>query len=263
MIDLSKEERIHRIDLRKKEVINLTKDTELENLTSRVALVLDCSASMEDMYDDGRIQEVIERILPLAMKFDDNGELDLWLFSNSYVRCDGVTLDNFYGLVDKIQDKAEFLGTNYAPVMLDIINTYIYEDPASIPSYVIFITDGENFDEAKAEDTVVMSAKYPIFWQFVGIGNTSFKFLSHLDEMEGRLVDNANFFQLNDLDKISDNQLYKRLLQEYPQWLGYSEVKDMLINYKKLQSDSLKDIKKIKRFSIFRSVARALSDLLG
>jgi hypothetical protein len=38
--------------------------------------------------------------------------------------------------------------------------------------------------------------------------------------MEGRYIDNANFFSVNDLTRLSDNDLYGRLLGEYPEWLN-------------------------------------------
>ena len=37
--------------------------------------------------------------------------------------------------------------------------------------------------------------------------------------MPGRVVDNANFFSLDDVDKISDEELYNKLLNEFPMWL--------------------------------------------
>ena len=38
--------------------------------------------------------------------------------------------------------------------------------------------------------------------------------------MEGRFVDNANFFSVNDLNKMSDEKLYNKLLGEYPEWIS-------------------------------------------
>ena len=66
---------------------------------------------------------------------------------------------------------------------------------------------------------MIEASRYPIFWQFVGIGNSRFSYLEELDEMQGRFIDNANFFSVNDLDIISDDELYKRLLSEYPDWI--------------------------------------------
>ena len=37
--------------------------------------------------------------------------------------------------------------------------------------------------------------------------------------MEGRRVDNAGFFSVDDISKISDAALYRRMLSEFPDWL--------------------------------------------
>jgi hypothetical protein len=43
--------------------------------------------------------------------------------------------------------------------------------------------------------------------------------LEKLDTMEGRTVDNAGFFALDDIDTVDDQELYRRLLSEFPDWL--------------------------------------------
>jgi hypothetical protein len=37
--------------------------------------------------------------------------------------------------------------------------------------------------------------------------------------MEGRFIDNAGFFALDDIDKVSDAELYERILSEFPDWI--------------------------------------------
>ena len=46
--------------------------------------------------------------------------------------------------------------------------------------------------------------------------------------MEGRFIDNANFFALDDIDSISDEQLYERLMGEFPIWLKQAKQKNIL-----------------------------------
>jgi hypothetical protein len=43
--------------------------------------------------------------------------------------------------------------------------------------------------------------------------------LEHLDDLTGRPVDNTGFIQVNDLDRVSDEDLFERLLEQYPDWL--------------------------------------------
>ena len=222
-LNLSKEESLKMLDLRKQNVVQLclTKPT-LVDQPARVAVVMDYSGSMSTLFRNGTVQSILERLLPIAMQFDDNGEMEVWLFENSFRRMPNMTLDNFYGYVQReILDKGYRMGgTYYAPVMRDVYNKYINEEPANLPNYVIFITDGANSDRSATQSVITEVSKYPIFWQFVGIGDSEFPFLEKLDDLTGRYVDNADFFALNDFQAISDDELYRRLLTEYPGWLG-------------------------------------------
>ena len=221
-VNLSKEESLKKINLRKEAVnkVCLAKK-ELTDLTARVAVVMDYSGSMDHLYYDGTVQSVLERLLPVALKFDDNGELETWIFENKFNRLNDINIDNYYGYIENenILRKYGMGGTNYAPVMRDVLKKYTVEDPADIPTLVLFITDGDNFDKKEATKAIKEASNYPIFWQFVGLGNRSYSFLESLDEMEGRFVDNANFFAVDDINKMSDDELYNKLLGEYPDWI--------------------------------------------
>lgn len=43
--------------------------------------------------------------------------------------------------------------------------------------------------------------------------------------MCGRVVDNCNFFALDDIRRISNSELYDRLLNEFPDWLKAARAK--------------------------------------
>lgn len=221
-LNLSKEQAVMQLDLRKKEVANLCPPgTAMHGLTCRVCVALDYSGSMRDLYRSGFVQNVLERLLPIAMQFDDNGEMEVWLFENGSRRVTPISLNNFYGYIEneKFLERFHMGGTNYAPVMKDIFKKYIQEEPANVPTLVLFMTDGNNFDHGDTNTFMKEASKYPIFWQFVGMGNAKFDYLERLDNLKGRVVDNANFFAVNDLMQLSDTELYNRLLAEYPQWL--------------------------------------------
>lgn len=221
-LNLSKEQSLKQLNLRKDTIQSLCLEKkELNGLIARVCMVMDFSGSMERLYDDGRVQEVIERLLPVAMQFDDNGVMEAWIFSNDFVRIPDISLDNYYNYINnkQLQEKYYMGGTSYAPVMEDVCRKYLQEEPADIPTLVLFITDGDNSDRKQTTKVITEASKYPIFWQFVGIGSSRFTYLEQLDEMEGRFIDNANFFSVNDLRNMSDNNLYQKLLGEYPDWI--------------------------------------------
>ncbi len=67
-----------------------------------------------------------------------------------------------------------------------------------------------------------------MFWQFVGIGNGNFDFLNTLDTLEGRAVDNTNFLHIEEIDRISDDELYDALLTEFPFWLKEAKEKGIV-----------------------------------
>lgn len=46
--------------------------------------------------------------------------------------------------------------------------------------------------------------------------------------MEGRYIDNANFFSINDINTMSDDEIYAKLLEEFPTWLKYKEVEEKI-----------------------------------
>jgi hypothetical protein len=202
--------------------INLEKKSKTP-ITANVAFVLDVSDSMSGMFSSGKVQDLVERIYPMAVNMDANAELDCWIFSNGQTQTNPINFNNFDGYVKKeITDSNKYRdvlwnGTSYAPVMESVKKYY---KNSKLPCYVIFITDGDNSDKTQAENIVKDTSKLPIFWQFVGIGYDSFDFLKRLDDMQGRYVDNANFIQMNDIGSLSDDELYKELLNEFPDWLN-------------------------------------------
>lgn len=228
-LDVSKEQSLINLDMRKEELnnvlikldMNKSAGFSMSNLTSRVALVLDYSGSMRSHYRSGAIQQLIERILPIAMRFDDDGELDFWIFDDGFHRLPSINKSNFYGYIKReVIDKYSRMGcTSYAPVMKDVYNKYICEDRKNIPSYVIYITDGANDDKRETTETITYLSQFPIFWQFVGIGNERFEYLQKLDDLKNRVIDNADFFPVSDISRMSDNELYSNLLNEYPSYL--------------------------------------------
>lgn len=211
-----------KISLAKEEVakVCLTKKP-LQNLVANVAVALDYSGSMGDLYSDGTVQNTLEKLLPLAMTFDDNETMEVWRFGNGSKRLNDLTLNNVNDYLENENSNYPSEGTNYAPVIKDIVKTY---KKNRIPAYIIFITDGDNFDKEETTKAIKEASKYPIFWQFVGIGNAAFNFLQALDDMTDRYVDNADFFQVRSLNDIT----YENLLNEFPNWLNDLKVKEIL-----------------------------------
>ncbi|MBQ2605189.1 MAG: VWA domain-containing protein [Acutalibacteraceae bacterium] len=210
-----------KLSLRKDILLDEVKKSNVSASVARVVFVLDHSGSMRTMYKDGTVQNILERIFPVAMLFDDNAELEFYWFDKVFKELEPVTYDNLDGYVQNVilSQKDHFGETCYAPVMNEIINRYAKTDKSKIPTFVIFITDGANSDKTNSKAAITEASQYNIFWKYIGIGKETFPFLEKLDTLKGRTVDNANFVSVNDLEQINDNQLYSLILEEYNDWL--------------------------------------------
>ncbi|MFF7248719.1 VWA domain-containing protein [Embleya sp. NPDC008237] len=230
-----------RISLRKEAVRITLEKKGLREVRARVAIVLDRSGSMRELYGNGAVGRLVERMAPIAARLDDDGELDAWIFADEFAPLDPVRIpelprwiaDNVY--IDGRNNRPQspplpnggqrvpdhlagvFGGNNEPAVIEDIIARYRREPGA--PVLVLFYSDGGVNRSKQIQRLLTDAAGLPIFWQFVGLGRSNYGILERIDTMPGRLVDNAGFFQVDDIDRISDVELYERILAEFPQWL--------------------------------------------
>ncbi|KZZ83195.1 vWA domain-containing protein [Bacillus sp. SJS] len=218
------------INLMKKNVQIVLEKKQLAGVTARVGLVLDISGSMRKLYKNGTVQKVVERILAVASQFDDDGMLDVWVYDNEFARLKPVTERDFNGYVENVilSDSLihKFGRNDEPPVMEDVIRKYTSEESSKEPAFIVFINDGGCKKTIKKP--VVESSNQPIFWQFVGIGDSNFEVLENLDSMEGRYIDNASFFHIQDAETVTDEELYSQLLDEFPSWIQEAKAKGVL-----------------------------------
>ena len=226
---------LQKINLNKEKLIDLKKKANIAGSKAQVVLVLDYSGSMENLYLNGAVQRTAEKILPLGLAFDDNGEVDTYIFQNTATPIsEPVTLQNVDGYVNKYihNGKNKMGGTSYAPVLKKIFDKFKSggsflgfgkKKPMNYPVYIIFITDGDNGDKQETEEIIKEMSKHGFFIKFVPIGNDSFYFLDKLDDLGGRLIDNVNVLKVANIDTISDDALYAGAMIEYPEWLKQAE----------------------------------------
>lgn len=245
------------------ELINLTKKVEEvldlrkmpSNIKAQVCLAIDYSGSMSTLYHNGTVQNVVNRLSAIAVKFDDNKELDVLVFSDDVNEAESCTPDMFNNYVNKyiINQGFRMGGTNYSPFISKVVNNYFNKNiitsvekvvngfmdkvmslfgkkdhdktittvtvdnksKSGYPIFVIVVTDGENSDKTETEIIIKEMADKNIYWQFVGIGNESFAFLDKLN----RSYNNVGFCSVKDIAKISDEDLYKKLLStKFASW---------------------------------------------
>lgn len=242
------------IELQKRaeEVKKIILEKKVDPISVNMKLIVDKSGSMSDLFEDGFVQDLCERILAVGMNLDVNKSIEVFAFNNYGDEVGTANENNYKGFMRKVKAGG---GTNYSPVMSMVWKGYQtirettvekkqgllkkmfgikstetkkeYVDVPSaisetIPTYVVMVTDGDNFDTEATERIIKASSGQPIFWQFIGLktdSSTKFEFLKKLDTMSGRVIDNANFFEVEPVEDMTDDMLYRKLLTEFPDWV--------------------------------------------
>lgn len=238
---------LEKVEERAPELLSLVKEAksalgDLINEPARVALILDNSISMNRMYDTGQVQTLAERALAAAACLDDDGEIDVFCFDTSAAYLGSLNLDNYKKGVDRLLNGRRRGSTNYAAAFREVASHYNLhgteqqkskglfgfgkkkvessdKEIETLPVFAIFVTDGTPNSAPEASTALIKASETPIFWKFLSVGNEKIKFLELLDEMDGRLIDNANYQRVGNLSSVSSEQLLQKIVVEYGDFL--------------------------------------------
>ncbi|MFJ9727218.1 vWA domain-containing protein [Streptomyces sp. NPDC101209] len=207
----------------------------LGGLRAAVYLVVDYSGSMKPYYKDGSVQVLADRVLGLSAHLDDDGRVPVVFFSTDVDAETDIALDRHQGRIDEIVAGLGHMGKTSYHLAMDAVIDHYLDSGSTDPALVVFQTDGGPINKLAAERYLCKAARLPLFWQFVGFGDPGskqFDFLRRLDELavpHKRVVDNAGFFHAGaDPRKVSDAELYDRLVAEFPQWLAAARDQGIL-----------------------------------
>ncbi|KJY28878.1 MULTISPECIES: VWA domain-containing protein [Streptomyces] len=199
----------------------------LEGGRAAVYLVLDHSGSMRPYYGDGTVQAFADRVLGLSAHLDSDGRVPVVFFSTDVDAIEEVPLAAHEGRVTQIAAGLGHMGKTAYHLAMDAVIDHYLDSGSTDPALVVFQTDGGPVNKLAAEKYLCKAARLPLFWQFVGFGNTrssQFDFLRRLDELpvpQKRVVDNAGYFHAGpDPRAVPDAELYDRLVAEFPAWLA-------------------------------------------
>lgn len=235
---------LSKVDLRKQKVGVSLQKLGIGDIRAEVTFIIDASGSMAMLYQRGTMQETVERIAPVALRLDDDGTMDTWFYASRCKQVAALTADSLDGFIARTmplpgtrigaQDSgkkgllggAKMVGGesigfgNDEPV---VMRALLATEPVrrNVPRFVIFLTDGGIYPSTSKiiKEILRECSRQAIFWQFIGVGKANYGVLRELDTIDGRVVDNAGFFSVDDLSAIDDETLYDRLLSEFPEWL--------------------------------------------
>ncbi|MFV8189190.1 vWA domain-containing protein [Streptomyces sp. AF1B] len=207
----------------------------IEGVRAAVYLVVDYSGSMKPYYQNGSVQALADRVLGLSAHLDDDGRVPVVFFSTDVDAEIDIALADHQGRIDRIVAGLGHMGKTSYHLAMDAVIDHYLDSGSTAPALVVFQTDGGPINKLAAERYLCKAAKLPLFWQFVGFGDPhskQFDFLRRLDDLavpDKRVVDNAGFFHAGaDPAKVSDAQLYDRLVGEFPKWLVAARAEGIL-----------------------------------
>ena len=204
----------------------------LPSITAEVVAVIDASLSMEQLYSGGAVQDALQRVVPVALNFDDNGDIPVYVFSDDFAKAAAsLTRDNYADFVDQqVIPIAGWSGTQLAGVLTATAADLGFVpagggDPSphstsGLPAIIYVFTDGENADVEPTADLLraLSRAGSAAYFNFIGIGDEPFAFLRRVaDELP-----NVNFARVADMAATGGGDaIYDYLLPtELTDWLA-------------------------------------------
>ncbi|MBT2423028.1 VWA domain-containing protein [Streptomyces sp. ISL-22] len=207
----------------------------LDGVRAAVYLVVDYSGSMKPYYKDGSVQALADRVLGLSAHFDDDGTVPVVFFSTDVDAVTDIALADHRGRIERIVAGLGHMGKTSYHLAMDAVIDHYLDSGSTAPALVVFQTDGGPVNKLAAERYLCKAARLPLFWQFIGFGDPGsrqFEYLRKLDELsvpDKRVVDNAGFFHAgSEPRKVSDSELYDRLVGEFPKWLGEARARGIV-----------------------------------
>jgi len=205
----------------------------------RVVADYDVSGSMTNLYRTGVVQKAADQVLGIGFKFDDDGQVDTFIFDSRCAYVGTAEADDYGSFVaDTILSRQDlWSSTNYGLCLqanMDFLfgggvkstitvpgkkglfgmgkptqKTETFKSTGKDPALVLFFTDG-NPDRGDRAAEVIGKAERdgtPVYFNLIGVGANEFLALRKLADD----FDNCGFVSLRDFN-MTDAALYDALL---------------------------------------------------
>ena len=157
----------------------------LAQCRARIVLVIEASQQTAQYFSNGSMQNLITKVLPLAMQFSDNAQLEYWLYGSRPKKMFPIGERNYASAIPNDWGSLMWsLGENKSETtaMTEVLSSC---QPFNMPSYILFITSGNIPLNSQIEQMVVSSSQFPVFWQFLGMGNSRYGVFENITNLPG------------------------------------------------------------------------------
>jgi hypothetical protein len=242
-LDMSKQQVV--LNMKKSFELNMEKAMEKQGVVTfpvlRTRMAGDCSGSMHYNFISGYVSTSVDRFIAAALKFDDNGELEIGFFNTSFKETPvAVLADAGVYMQTKGSNINASGGTEFAPIVewtleedkregaaeqssggfFGGIKKLFGSAPAPVEStlpdcgqYTGIITDGslDRNAQARFEAVLKKTDAKDSFFQFIGIGNEVD--VAYMKDVAARFS-NVSFVHILDVSKVDDDKFYGLLAND-------------------------------------------------
>jgi len=180
--------------------VNMAKGGKNANVRWSVIGLLDESGSMFPFFQDGTVQEIVERALAWSATRDSDGMAPFGAFGSHHIWHEEVDLTNVRDIVTE-KGWQPWGSTNLASslqAILDMIRD-MGDGWEMDPILLFIVTDGSPDDQEAVKRLICELSQYPVFVKILRVGNDPWakSFTDFLDDMEdhspgSRLFDNVD-----------------------------------------------------------------------
>lgn len=237
---------------------DLTKTTETLKLTldkkginvivpCQVKMAFDVSGSFMPEHNQGKTQELINRLAPFSLIFDKDKELESYVFSHNHEKLDPITETNLENYVNNyiLRSRHTHGGTEYLPVIKSMFKDCsestveqeveggffkkLFGKKETITIHnqnekqlIFFVTDGESTDQYETKKFIDSSINSNTFIVFISLDSKPFKFF----ETNYANTNYSSYLHMNksdlaNLQNASDSDLYDKLVSpQMTKWMN-------------------------------------------
>lgn len=248
-LDMNKQQVV--LDMKKRFVLNMEKAMEKQGVVTfpvlRTRAAIDASGSMHENFASGYVSTSVDRFIAAALKFDDNGELEIGFFNTSFQETPVAVLedagiymktkarhvgasggtefepivawtleeDTREGAAEQVQESGSFFGSLKKKLFGSVTVPAAVE--SALPDcgqYTGIITDGSlnsSSSQARFESALRKTDAKDSFFQFIGIGSGTD--VQYLASVASRFT-NVAFVQIDDPSRVDDDAFYGLLAND-------------------------------------------------
>lgn len=191
----------------------------LDGIRAEAVMLLDHSGSMVRDYENGTVQTLVERALGFALQIDSDGTIPVYRFDTGVRDAIDVTIDNYKTITrSKLYQQERMGSTNLTAALREVLKL---AKTTQSPLFVIVVTDGQPNETTGVTQMVQELAGYPVFLKFLAIREVPY--LQQLDDMGGRLIDNADAKFISDPAGMPDLAFADSMVDEWDTWIAAAQ----------------------------------------